>query len=137
MPTLIRPKNAVTVSIIANVLSVPCRALARCYVAQSKGFYATAESRDELMIYGNKVMQPERRSWTHGRGIGRLFGNGICPVIGGSLADASAFGNGLRIAAAACWKAAAAFSSALGRRSMFVGVPVWGPFISGAIGGNR
>ena len=42
-------------------------------------------------------------------------------MIGGSSADASAFGNGLRIAAAACWKAAAAFSSALGRWSMFVG----------------
>jgi drug/metabolite transporter (DMT)-like permease len=51
------------------------------------------------------------------------------------LADASAFGNGLRIAAAACWKAAAAFSSALGRGSMFVvGVPVWGLVISGMVG---
>ena len=57
MPTLIRPKNAVTVSIIANVLSVPCRALTRCHAAQSKGFYAITESRDELMIYSNKVMQ--------------------------------------------------------------------------------
>ena len=132
MPTLIRPKNAVTVSIIANVLSVPCRALTRCHAAQSKGFYAITESRDELMIYSNKVMQPRGAAWSHGRGIGRFFGNGICPVIGGSLADASAFGNGLRIAAAACWKAAAAFSSTLGRRSMFVG-----PFISGTVGGNR
>jgi hypothetical protein len=30
------------------------------------------------------------RSLSHGRGIGRLFGNGICPVIGGSSADACA-----------------------------------------------
>jgi hypothetical protein len=56
-----------------------------------------------------------RRTYNHGRGIGRFFGNGICPVIGGSMADARAFGNGLRIAAAAFWKAAAAFASALGR----------------------
>ena len=56
-------------------------------------------------------------------------------MIGGSLADASAFGNGLRIAAAACWKAAAAFSSALGGGSMFFDVPVRGPIISGAAGG--
>ena len=48
------------------------------------------------------------------RGIGRLLGNGICPVIGGS-SDARVFGAFLRIASAACWKAAAAFSSSLVR----------------------
>ena len=48
------------------------------------------------------------------RGIGRLLGNGICPVIGGS-SDARVFGALLRIASAACWKAAAAFSSSLVR----------------------
>ena len=48
------------------------------------------------------------------RGIGRLFGNGICPVIGGS-SEARVFGALLRIASAACWNAAAAFSSSLVR----------------------
>jgi len=50
------------------------------------------------------------------RGIGRLFGNGICPVIGGSpvLADASAYDARLRIASAARSKADAR-SSALRR----------------------
>jgi hypothetical protein len=58
-----------------------------------------------------------RASLSYGRGIGRFFGNGICPVIGGSSvpADACAFSARLRIAAAARWKAAAACSSALGR----------------------
>jgi hypothetical protein len=69
MPALIRPKNAVTVSIIANVLSVPCRPLARCHAAQSKGFYAITESREELMIYSNKIMQPSAQldSWAWDR----------------------------------------------------------------------
>jgi hypothetical protein len=59
----------------------------------------------------------QRASLSHGRGIGRLFGNGICPVIGGSSvpADACAYCARLRIAAAARWKAAAACCSALGR----------------------
>ena len=41
----------------------------------------------------------------HGRAIGRLFGNGIGPVIGGpsSPADARVFGARLRIASAASW----------------------------------
>jgi hypothetical protein len=68
MPTLIRPKNAVTISIIANVLSVPVPSIARCHVAQSKGFYAIAEFKDELMIYSNKVMQP--------RGVPAVMGVG-------------------------------------------------------------
>ena len=54
---------------------------------------------------------------SHRRGIGRLFGNGICPPIGGSfaLADACAFGARFRMASAALWKAATAWSSALRR----------------------
>jgi len=50
---------------------------------------------------------------SHRRGIGRLFGNGICPPIGGSfaLADACAFGARFRMASAALWKAATAWSS--------------------------
>jgi hypothetical protein len=79
----------------------------------------------------------QRRSCSHRRGIGRLFGNGICPVIGGSSAAASAFSARLRIAAAARWKAAVARSSALGRRSITVGVPMSGPVTWGAVGGNR
>ena len=58
MPTLIRPKNAVTISIIAVVLSVPGPSIARCHIAQSKGFEAIPEFRDELMIYSNTVIQP-------------------------------------------------------------------------------
>src|ERR1019366_6994680 len=79
-----------------------------------------------------------RRSWSHWRGIGCLFGKGICPVIGSSLvpADACASGARLRIAVAACLKAFATCSSELGRRSIFVGVPVSGPVISGAVGDN-
>jgi hypothetical protein len=76
MPTLIRPKNAVTVSIIANVLSVPCQALARCHAAQSKGFYATSEFRDELMIYSNKVMQPSGAARLMGVGSGAFSATG-------------------------------------------------------------
>lgn len=50
------------------------------------------------------------------RAIGRLLGNGIGPVMGGSSlpADARVSGARLRIASAAFWKAAAASSSAFG-----------------------
>ena len=42
---------------------------------------------------------------SHGAAIGRLFGNGIRPVIGcpSGPTDARKFGNRLRIASAACW----------------------------------
>jgi len=47
------------------------------------------------------VLDLGRASLSYGRGIGRFFGNGICPVIGGSSvpADACAFSARLRIAA--------------------------------------
>jgi hypothetical protein len=76
MPTLIRPKKAVTVSIITNVLSVPCRALARCHAAQSKGFDGIPEFTDELMIYSNKVMQPRGAAGVMGVGSGAFSATG-------------------------------------------------------------
>jgi hypothetical protein len=76
MPTLIRPKNAVTISIIANVLSVQCRSLARCHAAQSKGFYGIPEFTDELMIYSNKVMQPRGAAGVMDVGSGAFSATG-------------------------------------------------------------
>jgi hypothetical protein len=43
----------------------------------------------------------------HWRGIGRSFGNGISPAIGGSSANACAFGACCRIALAFCKKSSA------------------------------
>jgi hypothetical protein len=54
---------------------------------------------------------------SHWRGIGRLFGKGICSAVGGSLTPTDACNSGacLRIAAAARSKTAFASSSALER----------------------
>ena len=75
---------------------------------------------------------------SHRRGIGRLFGNGICPAMGGlsALADACAFGARFRMASAALWKATIAWSSAGG--SMIADVRGSGRIVRSAmVGGNR
>jgi hypothetical protein len=79
-----------------------------------------------------------KRARSHGREIGRFFGKGICPVIGSSLVltDACASVARLRIAVAACWKAAS-FPFTLWRGSIFAGVPVSGLVLGRAVGGNR
>jgi hypothetical protein len=62
----------------------------------------------------------------HGRAIGRLFGSGIFALTGSSsvAADARVFAALLRIASAACWNAATAFSSSSVSRSILVDTAV-------------
>jgi hypothetical protein len=55
---------------------------------------ATKPERDFISLVGHvQPPDPKRTNgvpWSHGRGIGRLFGKGICPVIGRSLVPTDA-----------------------------------------------
>jgi hypothetical protein len=53
IPALNRPKNAVTVSIIANILCAPKANRTTCPAAQSKEFLAKPENLTRLMIWRN------------------------------------------------------------------------------------
>jgi hypothetical protein len=56
MPALIRPKNAVTVCIIASVLWRPVADRTTCHPAQSKGFPTDSQFRRGLMISCNTAL---------------------------------------------------------------------------------
>src|SRR4051812_4337197 len=91
----------------------------------------------------HKPQTHEQRSQSHGRGIGRLLGNGtglvtngIGPVTNGSPAAAVAFCARFRIASAARWNASMC-SSVLGRW-IFVDIPAAGRSVTlGTVGGDR
>src|SRR6267142_5079941 len=58
MPALIRPRNAVTVSIIAKDPFRPGGERTTCRLAQSKGFPGQIEDRARLMLSYNRFAQP-------------------------------------------------------------------------------
>jgi hypothetical protein len=55
MLALMKPKNPVTISIIATVLAPPCRTETLGVAAQSKGFRAGFEMGIRLMIWSNTL----------------------------------------------------------------------------------
>jgi hypothetical protein len=65
MLALMKPKKAVTISIIATVLAPLARTETTGGAAQSKGFRTGAENRNRLMIWSNTAFPK--------RGEGRLF----------------------------------------------------------------
>ena len=72
MPALNRPKNAVTVSIIANILCAPKANKTTCPAAQSKEFLAGNENRTRLMIWRNSCRQQTARGG-HARAVSPRF----------------------------------------------------------------
>ena len=64
IPALNRPKNAVTVSIIAKILCAPIANRTTCPAAQSKEFPIGNENRTRLMIWRNSCRQDAARSVT-------------------------------------------------------------------------
>src|SRR5260370_32426024 len=68
MPALTRPKNAVTVSIIAKIPCAPGQDRTTCDRAQSKGFRARIENRTRLMLCYNRFAAKRARERT-GRGL--------------------------------------------------------------------
>ena len=61
IPALNRPKNAITVSIIAAFLCAPKANKTTCPAAQSKEFLAGSENRTRLMIWRNSCRQETAR----------------------------------------------------------------------------
>ena len=55
-----KPKNAVTISIIATVPSAPSRTETTCRAAQSKGFRTVTRIRSRLVIWSNTGFRKEK-----------------------------------------------------------------------------
>jgi hypothetical protein len=77
MLALMKPKNAVTVSIIATVLGSPWSTETTCEAAQSKGFRAVFENRNPTDDLEQHRVLERGEGW-----LFRLFGLRSCRILG-------------------------------------------------------